>query len=173
MHGAEVPYPYGGKPRVIMVDLDQQALQSRGLSPSDVAQAVQRQNVILPSGDVKIGAKDYMLATNNSPDVIASINQFPVGQVDGRTIFIHDVGHVHDGYQVQTNSVAVDGKPGALITVRKTGGVSTLSVIDGIKDALWAGAAGLAALLAAFRLAQRLRRGWKCRRRRASGAVST
>ncbi len=136
VHGAEVPYPYGGKPRVIMVDLDQQALQSRGLSPSDVAQAVQRQNVILPSGDVKIGAKDYMLATNNSPDVIASINQFPVGQVDGRTIFIHDVGHVHDGYQVQTNSVAVDGKPGALITVRKTGGVSTLSVIDGIKDAL-------------------------------------
>src|SRR5690348_8177429 len=78
VHGAEVPYPYGGKPRVIMVDLDQGALQSRGLSPSDVALALQRQNVILPSGDVKIGGEDYTLAMNNSPDVIGAINQFPV-----------------------------------------------------------------------------------------------
>ncbi|VFU16265.1 efflux RND transporter permease subunit [Methylocella tundrae] len=136
VHGAEVPYPYGGKPRVIMVDLDQQALQSRGLTPSDVARAIQQQNVILPSGDVKIGSKDYMLAMNNSPDAIASINQFPVGEVDGRTIFMRDVAHVHDGYQVQTNSVAVDGKPGALMMVRKTGGVSTLDVIEGVKNAL-------------------------------------
>ena len=136
VHGAEVPYPYGGKPRVIMVDIDQQALQSRGLAPSDVARAIQEQNVILPSGDVKIGSKDYMLAANNSPDAIVSINQFPVGEVDGRTVFIHDVAHVHDGYQVQTNSVAVNGKPGALMMVRKTGGVSTLNVIDGVKNAL-------------------------------------
>ena len=85
VHGAEVPYPYGGKPRVIMVDLDQQALESRGLSPSDVAAAIQQQNVILPSGDVKIGSKDYTLATNNSPDAITAINQFPVKEVDGRT----------------------------------------------------------------------------------------
>src|SRR5690242_8133258 len=84
VHGATIPYPYGGKPRVIMVDLDQEALQSRGLSPSDVAQALQRQNVILPSGDVKIGTTDYTLAMNNSPSVIAAINQFPVKQVDGR-----------------------------------------------------------------------------------------
>jgi multidrug efflux pump subunit AcrB len=136
VHGAEVPYPYGGKPRVVMVDLDQQALQARGLSPSDVAQAIQRQNVILPSGDVKIGAKDYMLAANNSPDAIASINQFPVKKVDGRIVFVRDVAHVHDGYQIQTNSVAVDGVPGALMMVRKTGGVSTLTVIDGVKGAL-------------------------------------
>jgi multidrug efflux pump subunit AcrB len=136
VHGAEVPYPYGGKPRVIMVDLDQQALQSRGLSPSDVAQALQRQNVILPSGDVKIGSKDYTLAMNNSPNVIAAINQFPVKQVDGRTVFVQDVAHVHDGYQVQTNSVAVDGTPGALMLIRKTGGVSTLAVIDGVKEVL-------------------------------------
>src|ERR1700691_1817105 len=81
VHGAEVPYPYGGKPRVIMVDLDQQALASRGLTPSDVATAIQQQNVILPSGDVKIGAKDYALAMNTSPDAIAAINQFPVRQV--------------------------------------------------------------------------------------------
>ncbi len=136
VHGAEVPYPYGGKPRVIMVDLDQEALDSRGLSPSEVAQAIQQQNVILPSGDVKIGAKDYTLAMNNSPDAIAAINRFPVKQVAGRTVFVSDVAHVHDGYQIQTNSVAVDGRPGALMMVRKTGGVSTLAVIDGIKEAM-------------------------------------
>ncbi len=136
VHGAEVPYPYGGKPRVIMVDLDQQALASRGLSPSDVAAAIQQQNVIRPSGDVKIGAKDYALAMNSSPDAIAAINQFPVKQVDNQTVFVRDVAHVHDGFQTQTNSVAVGGQPGALITVRKTGGVSTLAVIDGVKEAL-------------------------------------
>ncbi|WP_158813664.1 efflux RND transporter permease subunit [Methylocapsa sp. S129] len=136
VHGAEVPYPYGGKPRVIMVDLDQQALDARGLSPSDVAAAIQQQNVILPSGDVKIGAKDYALAMNTSPDAIAAINQFPVKQVGGQTVFVRDVAHVHDGFQVQTNSVSVDGRPGALMTVRKTGGVSTLAVIDGVTQAL-------------------------------------
>ena len=136
VHGAEVPYPYGGKPRVIMVDLDQHALASRGLSPADVATAIQQQNVILPSGDVKIGTKDYALAMNNSPDAIAAINQFPVKQVTGQTVFVRDVAHVHDGFQVQTNSVTVDGRPGALMTVRKTGGVSTLAVIDGVKQAL-------------------------------------
>ena len=136
VHGAQVPYPYGGKPRVIMVDLDQQALEARGLTASDVAGALQAQNVILPSGDVKIGSKDYTLAANNSPDVITAINQFPVGEVNGRTVFVRDVAHVHDGYQIQTNSVAVDGRPGALMMVRKTGGVSTLAVIDGIKAAL-------------------------------------
>ena len=88
VHGAEVPYPYGGKPRVIMADLDQEALNARGLTPSDVAKALQRQNVILPSGDVKIGSKDYSLLMNNSPDVIATINQFPIKQIDGRTIFV-------------------------------------------------------------------------------------
>jgi multidrug efflux pump subunit AcrB len=136
VHGAEVPYPYGGKPRVIMVDLDQQALQSRGLSPQDVSQVLQRQNVILPSGDVKIGSKDYMLTMNNSPDVITAVNGFPIKDVDGRMVFMRDIAHVHDGYQVQTNSVAVDGRPGALMTIRKTGGVSTLAVIDGIEAAL-------------------------------------
>jgi multidrug efflux pump subunit AcrB len=136
VHGAEVPYPYGGKPRVIMVDLDQGALAARGLTPSDVAAAIQNQNVILPSGDAKIGAKDYTLAMNNSPDAIAAINQFPVKQVAGQSVFVRDVAHVHDGFQVQTNSVSVDGRPGALMTVRKTGGVSTLAVIDGVREAL-------------------------------------
>src|SRR6201995_4869026 len=101
VHGAEVPYPYGGKPRVIMADLNQQALASRGLSPADVSEALQRQNVILPAGDVKLGDQDYALTMNNSPDVIESINAFPIKQIDGRSVFMRDVAHIHDGFQVQ------------------------------------------------------------------------
>jgi multidrug efflux pump subunit AcrB len=136
VHGAEVPYPYGGKPRVIMADLDLDALSARGLSPADVSSALQRQNVILPAGDVKIGEKDYTLAMNNSPNVIESINAFPIKQIGGHVVFMRDVAHVHDGFQVQTNSVSVNGTPGALMTIRKTGGVSTLAVIDGVRNAL-------------------------------------
>jgi multidrug efflux pump subunit AcrB len=136
VHGAEVPYPYGGKPRVIMADLDSQALQARGLSAADVSAALQRQNVILPAGDVKLGDRDYALTMNNSPDVIESINAFPIKQIDGRTVFMRDVAHIHDGFQVQTNSVSVNGTPGALMVIRKTGGVSTLAVIDGVRAAL-------------------------------------
>ncbi|HXE16966.1 MAG TPA: efflux RND transporter permease subunit [Stellaceae bacterium] len=136
VHGAEVPQPYGGKPREVMVDLDQRALQARGLSPTDVANALQRQNVILPAGDVKIGAKDYVLTMNNSPSAVAAINNFPIREIGGRTVFVRDVAHVHDGYQIQTNSVSVNGKPGALMTILKTGNVSTLAVIDGVKNAL-------------------------------------
>jgi multidrug efflux pump subunit AcrB len=136
VRGASVPYPYGGKPRVIMVDLEEQALQSRGLSPADISNVLQQQNVILPSGDVKLGSKDYTVVMNNSPDVIQTIGDFPVKEVDGRMVFIRDVAHVHDGYQIQTNSVTENGRPGALMMVRKTGGSSTLSVVDGVKDVL-------------------------------------
>jgi multidrug efflux pump subunit AcrB len=136
VRGASIPYPYGGKPRVIMVDLDAAALQSRGLSPSDVSNVLQQQNVILPSGDVKIGDKDYTVAMNNSPDLIAAIDRFPVKEVNGKTVFVGDVAHVHDGFQVQTNSVTENGLPGGLMMVRKTGGVSTLTVIAGIRDVL-------------------------------------
>jgi multidrug efflux pump subunit AcrB len=136
VHGAEVPYPYGGKPRVIMADLDLDALSARGLSASDVSIALQRQNVILPAGDVKIGDTDYSLAMNNSPNLIDSINAFPIREIAGRMVFMRDVAHVHDGFQVQTNSVSVNGTPGALMTIRKTGGVSTLAVIDGVREAL-------------------------------------
>ena len=136
VHGAEVPYPYGGKPRVIMADLDQQALQARGLTPQDVSNALLTQNVILPAGDVKIGSIDYLVAMNNSPDVIEAINSFPIKQVGDRAVFMRDVAHVHDGFQVQTNSVSVDGVPGALMTIRNTGGVSTLAVIEGIRAVL-------------------------------------
>ena len=136
VHGAEVPYPYGGKPRVIMADLNSQAMQARALSPADVSAALSNQNVVLPSGDVKIGTLDYTVTMNNSPDLIETINSFPIKRIDNRTVYMRDVAHVHDGFQVQTNSVSVDGTPGALMMIRKTGGVSTLAVIDGIRAAL-------------------------------------
>ena len=136
VHGAEVPYPYGGKPRVIMADLDPHALEARGLTPADVSTALQAQNVILPAGDVKIGKLDYTMTMNNSPNVLDDINNFPIKVVNGRTVFMHDVAHVHDGFQVQTNSVSVNGVPGALMTIRNTGGVSTLAVINGIRSVL-------------------------------------
>ncbi|MGC1587244.1 MAG: efflux RND transporter permease subunit [Rhodomicrobium sp.] len=136
VRGASVPYPYGGKPRVIMVSLDQEALQARGLTPADISEALTSQNVILPSGDVKMGSKDYTVSMNNSPDLIATINDFPVKTINGKTVFMRDVAHVHDGYQIQTNSVTQNGLPGALMLVRKTGGVSTLAVIDGIKKVI-------------------------------------
>ncbi len=136
VRGASVPYPYGGKPRVIMVSLDQRALQARGITAADVSEALSRQNVIMPSGDVKLGSRDYIVSMNNSPDTFAAINNFPVKTIDGTTIFVRDVAYVHDGYQVQTNSVSMNGLPGALIMVRKTGGVSTLAVIKGVKEVL-------------------------------------
>jgi multidrug efflux pump subunit AcrB len=136
VRGASVTSPYGGKPRVIMADLDQEALQSRGLAPADVADALTRQNVILPSGDAKIGAKDYLVSMNNTANAIATINDFPIKDVDGRTVYVRDVAHVHDGYQVQTNAVTRNGLPAVLIVIRKSSGVSTLAVIDGVKELL-------------------------------------
>ena len=98
MHGAEVPQPYGGKPRVIMADLDQRALNAHDLSLSDVSDALQRRTSSSP-GDVKIGAKDYTLTMNNSPNVIDRINAFPIKEIDGRTVFMRDIAHVHDGFR--------------------------------------------------------------------------
>jgi multidrug efflux pump subunit AcrB len=136
VHGAQVPYPYGGKIRVVMVDLDPHALQARGLTPAGVSEALAKQNIIVPSGDVKIGSKDYAVAMNNTPDLISAISNFPLKQIDGKTIFVRDIGHVHDGSEVQTNSVSQDGSPGALMLVRKTGNASTLDVINGVKAEL-------------------------------------
>ena len=136
VQGASVPYPYGGKPRVIMVDLDTQSLQSKGIAPSEVSAALQTQNLISPSGDVKMGSKDYAVSLNNSSNTIDEINSFPIKRLGGTTIFLRDVAYVHDGYQVQTNAVNTDGRPGGLMMVRKTGGASTLSVINAIKAAL-------------------------------------
>ena len=136
VQGASVPYPYGGKPRVVMVDLDTDALQASGLSSSQVTDAITAQNVIAPSGDVKMGDIDYTVGLNTSPSVIDAINAFPVKRVGNATVFLRDVAFVHDGFQVQTNAVNENSRPAALMMVRKTGGASTLSVIDAVKEAL-------------------------------------
>jgi multidrug efflux pump subunit AcrB len=136
VHGAQVPYPYGGKPRVVMVDLDPDSLRARSMTPNDVVNALGEQNLQAPSGDVKIGDRDYAVPLNNSTDTIAALNDLPIKTIGDSTVFLRDVAHVRDGYSVQTNSVAENGRAGALITIRKTGGVSTLAVINGIRQAL-------------------------------------
>jgi multidrug efflux pump subunit AcrB len=134
--GVSLPQPYGGKPRVIMVDMDQKAMAAQGLEPSDISNVLLENNVIVPSGDVKIGSNDYPLTMNNSPDLIERMNDFPVKVVNGRQVFLRDVAHVHDGFQTQTNLVTQNGTPGALLTIRKTGAVSTLAVVAGVRDYL-------------------------------------
>ena len=136
VHGAQVPYPYGGKPRVIMVDLDMHALQSHNMTPTDVVNALSEQNLQAPSGDVKIGDRDYQVPLNNSTDTVAALNDLPLKSVGHATTFLRDVAHVRDGYSVQTNAVAQNGHPATLMTIRKTGGISTLSVINGIRESL-------------------------------------
>jgi multidrug efflux pump subunit AcrB len=136
VQGSQVTYPYGGKPRLIMADLDMPALQAKGLTPNDVTDAMLNQSLILPSGTVKVGDIEYPIALNNNTDTIEAMNDFPVKHVGNATVFLREVAHVHNGYQVQTNSVNVDGLPGSLMTIRKTGGISTLRVIDGILAAL-------------------------------------
>ena len=136
VQGASLPQPYGGKPRVIMVDMDPAALAAQGMEAADVSGALLENNVIIPSGDVKIGAKDYPVTMNNSPDVIATMNDFPVKVVGGRQVFLRDVAHVHEGSVTQTNLVTQNGAPGALMTIRKTGSVSTLAVVGGVRDFL-------------------------------------
>jgi multidrug efflux pump subunit AcrB len=134
--GVSLPQPYGGKPRVIMVDMDQQAMAAQGLEPSDISNVLLENNVIVPSGDVKIGPKDYPVTMNNSPELIEKMNDFPVKTINGRQVFLRDVAHVHDGFQTQTNLVTQNGTPGALLTIRKTGAVSTLAVVAGVRDYL-------------------------------------
>ena len=136
VHGAQVPYPYGGKPRVIMVDLNMDELRSRGMTPDDVVNALGNQNLQAPSGDAKIGGTDYEVPLNNSTDTVAALDTFPIKTLGKATVFLRDIGNVRDGYEVQTNAVDQNGRPGTLMTIRKTGGVSTLSVINGIHDAL-------------------------------------
>src|SRR3982751_1031660 len=105
--GAEIPYPYGGKQRQVMVDLDPEKLFAYGISPSDVSNAVNAQNLVLPAGTAKIGKQEYQVRLNSSPDVIAGMNDLPIKTVKGTTIYIRDVASVRDGYAVQTNKVHV------------------------------------------------------------------
>ena len=103
--GASMPFPYGGKSRLVSVDLDSAALQAKGLSPVDVVNAVSAQNLILPTGTAKLGSLEYNVEMNGSPQTIAEMNDLPVKTVNGSTIYMKDVAHVRDGYSPQTNVV--------------------------------------------------------------------
>ena len=134
--GAAVPYPYGGKSRLVSVDLDTQALQAKGLTPTDVVQAVNAQNLILPSGTAKIGSTEYNVAMNGSPDTIEGLNHIPVLTKNGSTTYLSEVARVRDGFSPQTNIVRQNGERGVLVSVLKSGGSSTLDIIDSLKALL-------------------------------------
>src|ERR1700680_4936951 len=136
IQGASVPIPYGGKVRQVMVDIDSHQLVAKGLSPQDVVNAVNVQNVILPSGTAKIGRIEYNVGLNGSPSMVDALNHIPVKVVNGGTLYIQDVAHVRDGYAVQQNIVRQDGQRGVLLTVQKSGNTSTISIVSEIYKAL-------------------------------------
>jgi multidrug efflux pump subunit AcrB len=134
--GAGIPYPYGGKQRQVQVDLDLPALQSRGLSPSDVVNTIAAQNLILPSGTAKIGPFEYQVETNSAPLKLDDLNELPIRAAGGAVVYIRDVAHVRDGFPPQTNIVRVDGQRASLLSIIKTGDASTLDIVKGIRDEL-------------------------------------
>ena len=134
--GAAVPSPYGGKVRQVQIDLDQQRLHAYGIAAQDVVDAIAQQNLITPMGTEKIGGFEYIVALNDSPTSIAELNDLPLRQVDGATVYVRDVAEVHDGSPPQTNMVRVDGANAVLMTIMKAGSVSTLDLINGVKTLL-------------------------------------
>src|SRR6202167_1067526 len=134
--GISVPPPYGGKVREVMVDLDPDALFGKGLSATDISNALSLQNLILPTGTVKVGTREYLIRLNSSPELISAMNDIPIKTVNGAPVYFRDVGQVRDGYQVQTNMVRINGGLSALLTVLRHGGASTLKVVQGVKDLL-------------------------------------
>lgn len=136
VQGAQVPSPYGGKARQIMVDLDPQALYSKGLSPTDVVNALSAQNLILPAGDAKVGTTDYIVRTNASPQLVTQLNDIPVKQINGATIYMRDVAQVHEGFAVQQSIVRVDGHRSVLMTILKSGSASTLDIVKRVRERL-------------------------------------
>jgi multidrug efflux pump subunit AcrB len=134
--GAAIPYPYGGKQRQVQVDLDAQALRSKGLSGDDVTAAITAQNLILPAGTQKIGDLEYYINLNASPQKIEEMNDLPVGASNGTVVYLRDVGHVRDGYPPQTNIARLSGRRAVLMSVLKTGNNSTLDIINAIKSKL-------------------------------------
>ncbi len=134
--GASVPYPYGGKSRLISVDLNTRALLAKGLTPSDVVSAFNAQNLILPTGTAKIGPKEYTINMNGSPATIAALNEIPVRTVNGATTYLREVAHVRDGFSPQTNIVRQNGQRGVLISVMKNGSASTLSIVNALRAIL-------------------------------------
>jgi multidrug efflux pump subunit AcrB len=144
VQGAAVPLPFGGKVRQIMVDIDSRALQARGLSPLDVVNAVNAQNLVLPGGTAKIGALEYNVNLNGSTPTVEALNDLPVSTTaGGQVIYVRDVAHVRDGYAPQTNIVRTNGARSALLQIEKSGDASTLAIIANVKAMLPHIAAGL------------------------------
>ncbi|MGC2820906.1 MAG: efflux RND transporter permease subunit, partial [Candidatus Sulfotelmatobacter sp.] len=132
--GAATPYPYGGKIRQIQVDLDLPKLQAYGLDPNDIVNAVNAQNIILPSGTIKMGSLEYNVEMNGTPQTIAELNDLPVKTTNGSTLYMRDVAHIRDGFAPQTNIVRQDGNRGALMSIYKNGNASTLQIVAGVKN---------------------------------------
>jgi len=134
--GAAVPFPFGGKTRQVQIDLDPSAIQARGLSAQDVANALAAHNLIIPVGTQKIGSFEYTLHLNNAASAIEDLGNLPVKVVNGATVYVRDVAHVRDGNPPQSNIVHVDGGRSVLMSVLKNGATSTLSIVSGVKDKL-------------------------------------
>jgi multidrug efflux pump subunit AcrB len=136
VQGASVSYPFGGKQRAVMVDLNLDELYAKQLSPIDVSNALNLQNLILPAGTAKLASTEYQVRVNSSPVVLTELNNLPIKTVNGATVYIKDVAQVHDGYSVQNNIVRTNGKRGVLITISRNGHASTLAIVDAVKAAL-------------------------------------
>jgi len=134
VEGAQTPFPYGGRQRQIQVDIDTAALQAKGLSPADVVNAISTQNLIVPSGTMKIDRFEYAIETNSAPSVVDQFNNLPIRTINGAVVYLRDVAHVRDGSPPQTNIVRVDGKRAIMMSIMKTGSASTLEIIQGVKD---------------------------------------
>jgi multidrug efflux pump subunit AcrB len=135
VRGAQMPWPYGGKQRQIMVDLDPDKLYAWRISPSDVSNAINAQNVVVPAGTAKVGANEYEIKLNSAPGVIDALNDLPIKTVNGTPVYIRDVARVHDGFAPQTNIVTVDGKRGVVQPILKSG-ASTIDIVKNIKNSL-------------------------------------
>src|ERR1700723_2035133 len=134
--GAVVPYPYGGKQRQVMIDLNTDLLQAKGLSPQDVLNALTNQNLVLPGGTAKIDEFEYDVRVNASPRTVAELNDLPVKQVGTSTVYLRDIANIRDGFAPQTNIGRQNGQRGVLVSILKAGTASTISVVQGIRDLL-------------------------------------
>ena len=136
VQGAALPFPYGGKQRQITVDLNPQELQAKGLSPVDIVNAVNQQNLILPTGTAKMGTLEYAVEMNGSPQTVQELNDLPVKTINGATIYMREVAHIRDGFAPQTNIVRANGQRGVLMAVYKTGSASTLDIVNRVKQTI-------------------------------------
>ncbi len=136
VQGAAVSYPFGGKNRAVMVDLNPDELYAKQLSPLDVSNALNLQNLILPAGTAKMAETEYQIKVNSSPLVVDELNNLPIKTVNGATIYMKDVAQVRDGFTVQSNLVRTDGARGVMLSITRTGKASTLAVVDAVKAAL-------------------------------------